>query len=99
MSDPLLTNIELRVLRAVDNRPGLIASAYAGIATGLGEEVVDLALEHLERAELVRPSTIWRTGAKSWRITRTGIDQLIGNQARANLRDRANSQLELGLLR
>lgn len=95
MSDVLLTNAELAVLRAVDMRPGMIASAYSGIATGLGEDLVETALARLATLELIRPSTIWRTGQTSWRITRAGTDVLCAAPAR---RFRTSRQLELGAM-
>lgn len=76
MASILLSRADLRVLRAVDERPGVVAEVLAR-ATGYGQLDVQCALATLEYHELVRASTIARTRATSYRITREGISQLI----------------------
>jgi hypothetical protein len=93
MSDLMLTNLELRVLRAVDNRPGVTSLGHV-TATDLDQEIIDLALEHLERAGLVHSNTIWRTGAVSWRITRAGVDELVAAPPRRLRRGRKQPALQ-----
>lgn len=95
-STPLLSLAELRVLRAVDERPGVVVSVISS-ASLYDEQTCEISLRVLEHHELVRPTTIARTGAVSWRITRAGVDQLIATPpSRLRRRRRDCNQLFLG---
>lgn len=76
MASLSLSTYELRVLRAVDDRPGCVIHVFMQ-STGYSEADMKLALNILEHDELVRPTRFSRTGATSWRITRAGASQLI----------------------
>lgn len=90
-----LSLAELRVLRAVDDKPGVIASVLSR-TSGYDEQSVEISLRVLERHGLVRATTIQRTGAVSWRITWAGGEQLIATPPpRLFARPRNLSQLEM----
>lgn len=72
----LLTRMELWVLRAVDYRPGTGEQQLAAVA-GVDPDAVFEVLRNLEIDGLVRRTTIARTGAVSWRVSRAGVDQLV----------------------
>lgn len=92
---PALSNSDLRILRAVDDRPGTVAWVIAHSAN-VPEETAENALAFLEREGLVRKTTILRTGAVSWRVTRQGVDQLIRTPpARLRRAGARPAQLEL----
>jgi len=90
------TQLELRILRAVDDRPGVIGEVHAR-STGFSlREVLD-ALVALERARLVQSSRIVRTGAVTWRITHAGVEQLIATPPRKMRRGRGRGDHQMSV--
>lgn len=93
---PLLSQFDLRLLRAVDDRPGVIAEVYARM-TGHGELGIRCSLAVLEGYDFVTATTIARTGATSYRVTRKGSEQLIATPPRRLLAGprRGRDQLDI----
>lgn len=72
----VLTRVELWVLRAVQERPGAGAQQLAYVAT-LDRDGIEAVLASLHRDGLIRKTVIERSGATSYRVTRSGGEQLI----------------------